>query len=135
MTRREEYELLLERSRRFYETALMQISKGFYDLAAFSLEQALQLFLKACLLELGLDYPRVHSVRRLLELISEASGREEPRKLLIRFSVELGALEDAYISSRYVPREYTAEEVQKLRWTVEEVIRIVRETACRGSQA
>ena len=135
MTRREEYELLLERSRRFYETALMQISKGFYDLAAFSLEQALQLFLKACLLELGLDYPRVHSVRRLLELISEASGREEPRKLLTRFSVELGALEDAYISSRYVPREYTAEEVQRLRETVEEVIRIVRETACRGSQA
>ena len=75
MTRREEYELLLERSRRFYETALMQISKGFYDLATFSLEQALQLFPKACLLELGLDYSRTHSVRRLLELVSEASGK------------------------------------------------------------
>ncbi|MCR8501584.1 MAG: HEPN domain-containing protein, partial [Crenarchaeota archaeon] len=43
---------LLERSRRFYESALFQIEKGFYDLAMFSLEQSLQLFLKAALLSL-----------------------------------------------------------------------------------
>ncbi len=77
MTRREEYEYLIERSRRFYETAIMQMDKGFYDLAAFSLEQSLQLYLKASLLKLGMDYPRTHSVRRLLELIHEVTGREE----------------------------------------------------------
>jgi len=64
LTKLEEYKFLLERSRRFYETALMQISRRFYDLAAFSLEQSLQLYLKAHLLKLGLDYPRTHSVRR-----------------------------------------------------------------------
>jgi len=37
MTKLEEYEYLLERSRRFYETALMQIERSFYDLATFSL--------------------------------------------------------------------------------------------------
>jgi len=135
MTKRDEYSALLERSRRFYETALMQINRGFYDLAAFSLEQSLQLLLKACLLELGLDYPRTHSVRRLLELIAEVAevtGRREVEELLHRFSVELGALEDAYIASRYVPREYSKEEVERLRKTVEEVKRAVRETACRG---
>jgi HEPN domain-containing protein len=42
---------LLRRSRDFLETAEYQISRGFYDLAVFSLEQALQLFLKAKLLE------------------------------------------------------------------------------------
>jgi HEPN domain-containing protein len=43
-TRRGEEKSLLKRSRDFLETAEYQISKGFYDLAAFSLEQALQLF-------------------------------------------------------------------------------------------
>ncbi len=130
MTRFEEYRYLVERSRRFFETALMQIDRGFYDLAAFSLEQSLQLFLKACLLKLGVDYPRTHSVRRLLEIVAEVSGASEVKELLRRFAVELGALEDAYISSRYVAREYTKEEVEKLLRVVEEVKRVVGETAC-----
>jgi len=130
LTRFEEHEYLVERSRRFFETALMQIERGFYDLAAFSLEQSLQLFLRACLLKLGVDYPRTHSVRRLLELIAEVSGRGEVRGLLQGFAVELGALEDAYISSRYVGREYTREEVERLRGVVEEVERVVGEASC-----
>ncbi|MEM2882883.1 MAG: HEPN domain-containing protein [Candidatus Bathyarchaeia archaeon] len=43
-------------------------------LAAFSLEQSLQLFLKAKLLERGVEYPRTHSVRKLLEMLSEVGG-------------------------------------------------------------
>jgi hypothetical protein len=35
--------------------------------------------------------------------------------------VELGALEDAYISSRYIPRIYTEDEFERLRAVVEEV--------------
>ena len=125
MTRREEYEYLLERSRRFYETAAMQIERGFYDLAVFSLEQSLQLHLKAQLLRLGVDYPRTHSVRRLLELIHRVTGHEEVRDLLSRFSVELGALEDAYITSRYIARSYSREETERLKRVVEEVIHVV----------
>jgi len=125
LTRLEEYESLLERSRRFCETASMQVKRGFYDLAAFSLEQGLQLYLKACLLKLGVDYPRTHSVRRLLELIYKVSGGEAVKDLLYKFSVELGALEDAYVASRYVPRYYSLEEVERLRMVVEEVVRVV----------
>lgn len=130
MARFEEHRYLVERSRRFFETALMQIERGFYDLAAFSLEQSLQLFLKACLLKLGVDYPRTHSVRRLLELVAEVSGGDKVRGLLHELAVELGALEDAYISSRYVAREYTREEVERLRRVVEEVERVVGEASC-----
>ena len=130
MTRLEEYRFLVERSRRFMESASIQIDRGFYDLAAFSLEQSLQLYLKACLLKLGADYPRTHSVRKLLELIAEISGREEVRELLNKYSVELGSLEDAYISSRYVAREYTREEVERLKRVVEEVERVVGGSNC-----
>lgn len=127
MTKLGEYKAFLERSRKFYETALMQIDRGFYDLAAFSLEQALQLSLKAHLLKLGVDYPRTNSVRKLLRMIYRVTVRKEVEELLSRFSVELGALEDAYITSRYVARDYSLEEVEKLRMVVEEVKRVVGE--------
>ncbi|MGC9072334.1 MAG: HEPN domain-containing protein [Acidilobus sp.] len=121
----EDYRYLVERSRRFYETALVQLDRGFYDLAAFSLEQALQLFLKAFLLRLGVDYPRTHSVRRLLELIHQITGRQEVGELLRRLTLELALLEDAYVTSRYVPRDFSKEEVMKLKDAVDEVMRVV----------
>jgi HEPN domain-containing protein len=121
MSKLEEYEALLKRSDGFLETALMQARAGMYDLAVFSLEQSLQLFLKATLLRVGADYPRTHSIRRLLELLTEFTGRSELRELASRYSVELGALEDAYISSRYIPRIYTKDEFERLRAVVEEV--------------
>jgi len=120
----EEYEALIRRSRGFYETALVQEEKGYYDLAAFSLEQALQLFLKALLVKLGIGYPRTHSIRRLLRLVAEA----EPglsniiEEILNKYSVELAALEDAYITSRYIPRVFEKAEVGRLRRVVEEVL-------------
>jgi len=126
MVKREEYEYLLRRSRQFFETAEIQLEKGFYDLAAFSLEQSLQLFLKAALLKLGLEYPRTHSVRRLLELLHEVTGRDEIRDVIQEYILELGLLEDAYIASRYVIRDYGCDEVLKLKKAVEEVMNAVR---------
>ena len=87
MSRLEEYRYLLERSRRFYETALMQVERGFYDLACFSLEQSLQIYLKASLLKLGVDFPRTYSVRRLLELIHEVVGDKRIIEVLSKYSV------------------------------------------------
>ncbi|MEM0000378.1 MAG: HEPN domain-containing protein [Desulfurococcaceae archaeon] len=127
MTKRDEVNSLLERSRRFYESALFQIEKGFYDLAMFSFEQSLQLLLKAALLSLGVDYPRTHSIRRLLELVHELTGDEDVKELWVEHSVELALLEDAYITSRYVPRDFRAEEVVRVREVVDKVFRVVRE--------
>jgi HEPN domain-containing protein len=128
MSRKEEIEHLLSRSREFLETAKYQSSAGFYSLAAFSLEQSLQLFIKARLLENGVDYPRTHSVRTLIEVLS--SIVDERRKdvikgMLDKYLLELGMLEDAYISSRCIVREFRREEVEKLRIAVEEVVRNV----------
>ena len=103
MARIEEYNCLLERSRRFLITAEMQVEKGFYDLAAFSLEQSFQLYLKAMLLKLGVDYPRTHSVRKLLELTCRLTDSEEIRRTLSEYAVELGSLEDVHITSKYIP--------------------------------
>jgi len=134
MSKLDEYRLLIERSRRFLETARMQMDKGFYDLAVFSLEQSLQLYLKASLLKLGVDYPRTHSVRKLLELLGELAESEEVRELLSEYAVELGALEDAYITSRYIPREYTLEEASRLFQAVVRMMEVVERAPGKGGQ-
>ena len=125
LTHIEEYKYLLERSRRFLETVELQLDRGFYDLAVFSLEQALQLYLKAYLLKLGLEFTKTRSIKRLLELIYKITNSEEVRDALTNYAVELGSIEDAYITSRYVAREYCEEEARKLLQTVRGVMSIV----------
>ena len=128
MTRMDEAEYLLERSKQFLETAKYQIEKGFFSLAVFSLEQALQLSLKSKMLASGVDYPRTHSVRTLLEILSDLASEEEKatvKQILDSYLLELGMLEDAYITSRYVRREFRKEEAEVLMKAVKEVMKNV----------
>ncbi len=125
MEAREEAETLKRRSRAFLQTARFQIESGMFDLAVFNTEQALQLFLKAKLLEYGMQYPRTCGIRRLLRLLANAAPGEEGRRhgeLLSKYVFELGVLEDAYINARYIPREYTREEAERLFSLVSEII-------------
>jgi len=125
VTRKEEEEHLLGRSKQFLETAEYQIARGLYGLAAFSLEQALQLFLKSKMLTAGADFPRTHSVRTLLEILSDLAPEEKKasmKSMLNSYLLELGMLEDAYITSRYLPREIKREEAERLMKVVKEVM-------------
>jgi len=131
----EEFKCLIEKSRRFYESSIMQNERGFYDLVAFSLEQSLQLYLKAYILKLGADYPRTHSIRRLLDFIYELTKHNKIKDILQKYSVELALLEDVYITSRYIAREFRQEEVNRLRSVIDEVFKVVREVVNRGGQA
>jgi HEPN domain-containing protein len=128
VTRKEEEKRLLKRSADFLKTAKYQTSQGFYDLATFSLEQALELFLKAKVLAEGVDFPRTHGVRTLLELLKQLVSENKKsavKSILEKYLLELGMLEDAYITSRYVMREFTEEEAKKLALAVEEIMRNV----------
>jgi HEPN domain-containing protein len=125
VTGKEEEKRLLKRSRGFLETAEYQISRGFYDLATFSLEQGLQLFLGAKVWAEGVDYPRTHSVRTLLEILSDLvpeNKKSTIKGILENYLLELGMLEDAYITSRYVMREFTKQEAEKLTKAVKEIM-------------
>ena len=124
MTLREEAEHLYDSSCEFLETADFQLERGFYALAVFNAEQSLKLFLKAKLLEEGLTYPQTHGIRSLMELLStitEEKTGKEVNKLLEHYLIELGSLEDAYIASRYLLREYKREEAERLVQVVKEI--------------
>jgi len=125
VTGKEEEKRLLKRSRDFLETAEYQINRGFYDLATFSLDQALQLFLKAKVLAEGVDYPRTHSIRTLLEILSDLvpeNKKSTIKGILENYLLELGMLEDAYVTSRYVMREFTKQEAERLTKAVKEIM-------------
>lgn len=122
----EEAEVLRERAYMFLENSRYLLERGFFDLAAFSLEQHCQLLLKYKLLVKTGAYPRTHSLTRLVDVLS----RIEPNvgAMLEREDhvIMLTKLEDAYIGARYLPRRYSEVEVRALyRFVVEVFQRVV----------
>lgn len=112
--RREEIEKLLDRSKKFKDAAEFHFSRGDYDLAAFNIEQSLQLFLKAKLLEKGAE-SKTHTLRRLFLLLGEILRNPgEFKKFADEKALEFASLEDAYITARYFPRDFEKEEARKL---------------------
>jgi HEPN domain-containing protein len=122
-----EVNLLRGRSLRMLETAKRSLVSGDYDIAAFMADQVVQLYLKSIILELSGEMPRTHSVRQLFNALKMVLGKPDDidqfvsrsRSLLIR-------LEDAYINSRYVLREYERDEAEELVGFAEEAIGFVK---------
>jgi len=120
--------ILRERAHRLLSLARELAGRGMLDVAAFMAEQAAQLRLKASLLRLTGDTPRLHSLRELIGLLSqrllEAGYREEALQLR-SFSREhrgsLVDLEDAYTAARYALYQVDPETVERLFKLLEEV--------------
>jgi HEPN domain-containing protein len=126
LTRKEEVDQFYRRSSEFLQSSELQMSRQLFSLAVFSMEQSLQLSLKGRLLEEGADFPRTHSVRKLLKLLSELAEDDERRKeleeLSMQYTLELGILEDAYITSRYGVREFEKEEAERIQAVVKAIL-------------
>ncbi|MGB9717753.1 MAG: HEPN domain-containing protein [Thermoproteota archaeon] len=124
--RREEVEKLLDRSKKFRDAAEFHFSRGDYDLAAFNVEQSLQLFLKAKLLQKGVEFPKTHTLRRLFLLLGEILRKQDEfKKFGDEKALEFASLEDAYITARYFPRDFEKEEARKLLDFAREVEELV----------
>jgi HEPN domain-containing protein len=119
----EEAELLRSRAESFLRNAQRLVEEGEADLAVFSLEQYCQLILKYKLLVYTGSYPRTHSLRQLIREL----GRVDPRILVLVNDVKnlhyVARLEEAYISSRYLPYKYTIEEVKDIGRFILEVFK------------
>lgn len=66
MSRFKEVELLKKRSKIMLEDSKEELSKGHYDLAVFLAEQAVQLYLKAIILNATGTMSRTHTIRDLI---------------------------------------------------------------------
>lgn len=112
------YREMVERARHFYRVSEYDVSAGRYDIALFHLEQAVQLALKAYLLASVGDFPRIHSLRDLVELVdNDCLRRVADEKWYV-----VDILEDAYVGARYLVRRYGAREYAEARRFAEEVL-------------
>ncbi len=112
--RGEEVGKFKEKADAFLDTAIYNFEKGRYDLAAFNIEQAVQLYIKTKLLELLGEFPRTHSLVTLLRELSKVFKEEEVERFRKENIGMLTKLSDVYITSRYYTREFYEEEVKEL---------------------
>lgn len=116
-----EIEILRIRSHEYLEEVDWLVEREKWDLAMSSLHLHCELLLTSRLLELGATYPRTHSLKELVKILSKFKP-----DVLELISVEnnilrLSRLEEGYISSRYLPIRYSREDVLPLQKFVKEV--------------
>jgi len=122
-----EVEVLKRRSLEFLEESRVALRRGSYDVACFLAEQSLQLYLKHSLLKIVGDYPRTHSIRRLLGELNKVLKFKELEEFIRANRARLSALEDAYLMARYFIKEYSKEDAKDMVELVEETLKIIDE--------
>lgn len=83
-------------------------------MAAFSIEQAIQLYVKIKLLELTGEFPRTHNLIVLLKELSSVFKEKEVEEFIKNEMESLTKMADIYIASRYYAREFYKEEIENL---------------------
>jgi len=118
-----EYEFLKRNAESFHRNAIYLYKQGEYNLAAFNVEQAAQLMLKYLLAVKVGDFPRTHSLRRLLKGVKDVCPK------LWSFYEEhasvIGNMESAYIASRYYPIDFGEVEVREMLIIYEELVKVI----------
>lgn len=107
MSHIDEVKILRKRAKSFLLRAIECLNSKDYDLASFLSEQAVQLYLKSILLEEIGDYPRTRSISVLISILKKLTNYNLLLKFLEEKRNEIRFMEDAYIASRYLVREYT----------------------------
>ena len=118
---KDEVELFLNRAKNFLDGAKERFQKEDWDLTCFMAEQSVQLIAKAKILEKGGEFPKTHSIRKLLTLLYQLTENEDfkyERKALL-------FLESAYLNSRYFSFTYEKEDAEEAIRIAEEIIKIV----------
>jgi HEPN domain-containing protein len=114
MPRKDEIEFLRERALKFLENAKQLFLNKVFDLAAFNIEQFCQLYLKYKLfLKIG-DFPKTHSIKRLFKEFGRVFKDKRIESFVENNIETISNLENAYITSHYLPIEFEKIEVEKM---------------------
>lgn len=118
---------LKERAEDFLRDSELAIKEKRWNSAAFHLEQACQLYLKYFLFQKLADFPKTHSLRELLTDIGKAYSKEKLVKNFIKKNEEtIFDLEQVYITSRYLPVEFSKKQVEKMKKFCEKLLKFLK---------
>jgi len=114
-----EFRFLKKNADEFLSNALHLLERGVYNLSAFSIEQAVQLYLKYFLAMKVGEFPKTHSIKRLIAVCHQFCP--ELKEIFDEDINIIGEIETAYISSRYYPIEFTEKEVENMLKTAKRI--------------
>lgn len=118
--------ILRRRAESFLKDAVVDFERGDYDLALFHVEQFIQLSLKRLLYAKLGDYPKKRSVVRLLGEVLKLYDDEKLKTFYEENLEKLYLLEEAYVTSRYLPREYDRRIAEKMLRFAEEFREVLK---------
>lgn len=119
-------DFLKRRAESFFRNGKGLIKDKEYSLAAFNFGQTAQLYLKYYLFLRLRDFPKTHSLNELLTDLSEVYQKEESiNKFKEKNASIIGDLEQAYISSRYLPVDFYLPQVKNMEKFVKELKKIL----------
>jgi len=111
-------EFLKINAEKFIENAEYLLRKGEYNLAAFNFEQAAQLLLKYFLWKKIGDFPKTHSISKLIDEASKVS-QSKTDLIKLKESETTLILEEAYLNTRYFETYFTKTHIEKIKNFVE----------------
>jgi HEPN domain-containing protein len=115
-------EFLKKRASEMLTLAGKAFELGLYNLTLFNCEQAIQFYLKYLLAKRVGEYPKTHSIEVLLSELREI-GAEPPEMP----NMILDLLEEAYITSRYLPKDYSKETAMTILRFAEDYVKRLSE--------
>lgn len=118
------FELLKKRALSFLRDAKFDLESGDYDLMLFHAEQFAQLYSKYLVYKRIGDFPKTHSLTRLLRDLVKIYDDCGLKVFLDKNLESLYFLEEAYISSRYLPREYDREIALRILTLCEKLLEV-----------
>ncbi len=110
---KEEIEIMLMRAKIFERDAKIDFENKNYDIALVHVEQAIQLILKAKLLELTGYYEKTHKITKLLDDLYKVTKNCNIKDFLDKEYFVLKRIEQAYISGRYLVETFTEKDVKE----------------------
>lgn len=108
-----ETQFLKDRAREFWQRAKEDFQKERYNLSVLDVEQAVQLWVKYLIFLKAGDFPKTHYFNVLLDNLGEIYNSTAVRNFYKDNILQFKSLEDAYLTSRYLPKEFTKEEAKE----------------------
>ena len=109
-----EIEFLKTRAKEFFERAKEDFEKQRFNLAVLDIEQAVQLWIKHLIFIKARDFPKTHYFDVLLKELSRVYNNKKIEEFYKNHILEFKILEEAYITTRYLPKDFNKDESIKI---------------------
>jgi len=123
-----ETDFLKKRAEEFFQRAKEDFEKQRFNLTVFDIEQAVQLWIKHLIFAKAQDFPKTHYFDILIKNLSEVYNNKKIEEFYKNHILEFKVLEEAYITTRYLPKDFAKDETIKIIKFLEKFFKFLEKT-------